>query len=149
LDKRRSDNKREAPESGTLPVDDLRRRINRYKGTTSQPPPWKQGKSTTIRIYDIAKLASVSFQNLGNFMHGRRNIGVKVNRRLTRALLLVESGRVQKLQYGVYEIHDKPVTAPVKTLKVAIVGGEVKVAAGDKDPEVRTMPNFNEVFGRK
>jgi hypothetical protein len=132
-------------------LDHLRLKLARYcrnKPAQGLKPGVLAGipKSTTISMLEVSMISGIPRENLFGFKSGRRVLGMASLKRLCDALDLIESGRVQKLQGGKYIIHDEPIVAPIKEMRVSLTA--MKIMEGVSAPKVeRKMPSFDKLFG--
>ena len=136
-----------------IPVEEIRRMLRRRCGKKeSVRPKSGEGKSTTIRIRDIALLARIDQEDLFKFSKrvpqsdGSR-FGLKVLKRLTDILLQVDAGLITKSQYGCYHFWDTPQVKPVKEMKFNL--GTGRIMPGIKEAKYDRMPTVGSIFGVK
>lgn len=136
-----------------IPIDqdELLRRLAVWRGkpvkSKSERPKPGTGRSTTIRIMDIALLSRIHRENLRLFMARKINFGPVRQLRLYKVLLQVEGGLITKSQYGVYHFHDTPQRAPVRIMQLDFSTGRIKTA--EKQKPAGRIPAWMEIFGRK
>ena len=136
-------------ELAPLDNDELRRRMLRHKGKRAfyRPLPGDE-KSTTVRVWDIAVLCDIDHMTLYKYLRCKISFGEKRRIRLSRIIRLLDAGMITKSQYGVYQIHDKPVVKPTTELKVSIsLDKGVSIAKGNKESTPSVMPDFSKIFG--
>jgi hypothetical protein len=136
--------------------DDLKRRVIRFRGVGrgARQIPKDEKKSTTIRIYDVAKLAGIDLMDMHGWLRGKDRVQSRFGpvrlRRVWNALKLVEGGYVSKEGFGNYIIHDHPVHPPIKEMRVVIGGNGLTIAPAVPDALRQSpMPDFMAVFRRK
>lgn len=135
-----------------LSEDEVRRRLITYRGSASKYRP-KPGtaKSTKIRIRDIALLSYVDRPHIFHFISGKMKFGKIKLKRLSKILILADSGRITKSQFGVYHFHDEPQAKPVsdRRLNIDLIGGKVSMTLESKRLSPSTFPDFSKIFGGK
>ena len=131
-----------------LTVDEIRMKLRRRTGDRRNKIPVSgQGKSTTLRQFDIALLARIDNDDLSKFNLGKLRFGKIVLGRLIDILIRIDAGLITKSQYGVYHFHDEPVAKPVREMRISL--GQGKIMQGVKVATYDKMPAFNTLFGRK
>jgi hypothetical protein len=134
-----------------IPVEEIRRMLRRRAGKKeSVRPKSGEGKSTTIRMRDIALLARLDNEDLIKFSrdiakYNGKKFGTVRIKRLTNILLQVDAGLITKSQYGVYHFHETPQVAPIKEMKFNMSTG--KIMQGIKEAKFATMPSFKKILG--
>lgn len=134
-----------------LPADELRRRIERYRGEKmNYRPPSGTGKSTKIVVWDIALMADIASCSVFRFLAGTEKFGEKRRRKISRIVMLVDAGRVTKSQHGVYKFHDEPVAQAARGQRVNVdLRNGISLTNQMQEVAPPTMPEFLNVFGRK
>lgn len=132
----------------SMPVEEVRMRLRRHTGAKfTLLPKSGEGKSTTIRVMDIALLARVDPFKLYKFSGGKFRFGLKRMERIIDILRQVDAGLITKAQQGVYHFHDEPVAKPVREMRVSLDTG--RLMQGMKVSTYQKMPSFKNILGGK
>jgi hypothetical protein len=127
-------------------VDEIRRMLRRRAGKKeSVRPKSGEGKSTTIRMRDIALLARIDQEDLFKFSKELKRFGLIKLRRLINILLQIDAGLITKSQYGCYHFWETPQVKPVREMRLNLSMG--KIMPGIKEAKFATMPSFKKILG--
>ena len=119
-----------------------RKRVRFYSGVLANVP-----KSTTISMREVCMISGINRRRLFFFKKGNDILKPYELEKLCNALLLIESGRVEKHQAGKYTIHDEPVFPPHREMNISLTGGVILPGVSKPPENKKKMPSFDKLFG--
>ena len=141
-------------------ADECKIKLARYRGRHPRSyPEFGTGKypeelkipSTKLCIADFQFLANIRDDYLFRFIAGTHFLGKIRLKRLSASLWLADNGYIEKSQRGVYYIHDEPIMAAVKEMKISIniTAGNAKLSVKNEDDGSHNLMRFDRIFKGK